>query len=159
MKRFRSFLFLILLAVATSRSGGAVSTSPVSLFNFQISGIGAWAPSASSLFGHVAWSPYFGMGVLGFRIEIGATGFDFGSGRFLATNYEALLHIPLFPSFSLEGGGGVHWWQGQANVAGAFTGSLVFSGIPGVDRLFASYTRYTGGTGANILRAGFGFEL
>ncbi len=108
---------------------------------------------------HGAWSPYFGLGVLGIRGEIGVTGLDFGGGRILISNYEALLHIALFPTLAIEGGGGMHLWHNQGVPAMAFSGNLIFSGVAYVDRLFAGYTRYTGAGGANILRAGVGFEL
>jgi hypothetical protein len=148
-------LFLALLGTPCK----ALDVNPFSLMNFQLSGLGAWSGSSNAYFAQVSWTPYFGLGPVGIRGEVGITGLDFGFGRFLATNYEALLHVPFFPAFSIEAGGGVHLWHNQNPLACAFTVNLVM-GVPvGLDRVFVGYTRYTGGLGANELRVGVGAEL
>lgn len=148
-------LFLALLAPPCQ----ALDANPVSLMNFQLAGIGAWSGSSNAYFAQVSWTPYFGLGPLGIRGEVGITGLDFGLGRFLATNFEALLRIPLFPALAIEAGGGMHLWQGQNPLAAAFTANLVMNSPLGLDRFFVGYTRYTGGLGANELRVGVGAEL
>ena len=152
-------LALGLVFVTGLMAAPARAESPLSLANFQIAGIGAFSGTASSYFGQISWTPYFGVGPVGIRGEIGITGFDFGGGRTWVTNYEALLHLPLFPGLAVEGGGGLHFWHGSNPAALAITANVIAPGLLGFDRFFAGYTRYTGGLGANEIRVGFGFEL
>jgi hypothetical protein len=159
MKTARKWLPALALFFALSHAPAHADANPISLANFQIAGIGAWQSASNAYFGQVSWTPYFGLGILGIRGEIGLTALDFGFGRFLVTNYEALLRVPLFPGLALEGGGGLHIWHGQWPAAAAGTLNLVVGSPLGLDRFFVGYTRYTGGLGANELRVGVGCEL
>ncbi len=152
------FLALVVLGVLrpTPAQAGA---APISILNFQIAGIGALTPGSNAFFVQGSWTPSINLGVLGVRGEIGITGLDFGAGRFTVTNYEALLQLTLAPTLSLEAGAGIHIWHGIQPAALAVTGNLVFTGTPAFDRVFVGYTRYTGGTGANEIRAGIGFGI
>jgi hypothetical protein len=147
-------LLLLLLSLCAVRPASALS-----LTGFQVAGISAWSGLSNSVFAQVSWTPFLGLGPVGVRGEIGVTGLDFGAGRFVASHYEALLHLPLFPGFALEGGGGVHLWHGVNPAAPALTVNAVLGSPLGLDRFFLGYTRYTGGLGANEVRAGVGFDL
>lgn len=161
MKTLRkSFILVSLLAGAAFYSPSA-QAGPVSLLNFQVSGIGVFAGTASSFFVHGAWTPQVSLGVLGIRGEIGVTSYDFGppGGRFVATNYDLYLQLALVPTVTIEGGVGEYFWHGQAQNGLGITGNLVFTAVPGLHRVFAGYTRFTAGGGFNIVKAGIGFDI
>lgn len=157
--RYIKKLLLAVMALFLFRPTPArADVSPISILNFQVAGIYAMA-GTNSLFVQGSWTPSINLGILGVRGEVGITGLDFGTGRFAVSNWEALLQLMLAPTATLEAGGGLHIWHGVNPAALALTGNLVFSGMPGIDRVFVGYTRYTGGTGANEIRAGIGFGI
>lgn len=159
MKNARKLLLLLAICTAVVSKPAQAVGSPITLFGFQLSGIFASQAAVNSVFVQGAWTPSLNLGLFGIRGEIGITALDFGSGRFMVTNYEVLLQLNLFPSVGIEGGAGLHVWHGIRPAATAFTGNLVFTAVPGVDRVFAGYTRYTGGVGADEIRLGIGFGI
>lgn len=158
MHSMRRFFLAAVVLFSMGVGAPKAHAAPLTIDNFQLAAIGAFNGGTNSFFGQFSWTPYVGLGPAGIRGEIGITAFDFGGGRFFATNYEVLLHLPFIPGFAIEGGGGVHVWHNTAPESGAITANLVLDGA-GFDRFFIGYTRYLRGTGVNIVRAGIGFEL
>jgi len=146
------------LLVLSLFGGSARAAGPISLLNFQIAGIGV-VSTPNNFFAQGSWTPSFSLGIIGIRGEVGVTALDLGAGRFLVTNYDALLQFTIAPTISIEAGAGLHIWHGVNPAALAITGNFLFSTVPGIDRLFFGVTRYTGGTGAWEARVGIGFEI
>jgi hypothetical protein len=156
-----SFISIALFfSVWGSKPSYALIESPVSILNFQAGAIAVYSASGGPNWsGQIAWTPYFGIGIIGIRGDVGITVLkDILGAYFLAANFEGLVSFPLFPMVAIEAGGGYHTWVGQG--AGlAVSAKLVLKIIPGLDRIYIGYSRFTFGTGADEFRGGLGFTL
>jgi hypothetical protein len=130
------------------------------ILSFQLGGIVALPDvGTNSVMAQAAWTPIFGLGPLGLRGELGATLLDTGAGSFVALNYEALLRMGLFPNVTLEAGGGLQTWAGNGGTSGVISAGLAFGLAGTLDRIYATYSRFLLGGGANMLKFGVGLSF
>ena len=149
----------LIIAAGLFSSARGLQAAPVELLNFQISGVAGFTTAATSVFVHLAWTPSISFGNIGIRGEAGLTAYALnGPARTIATNMDVFFQFSLFPTWSLEIGGGLHVWGGLPPEF-AISGNVFFSGIPKISRILAGYTRYNQAGGVNVFRVGLAFNF
>lgn len=136
--------------------GRSDAASPVQILSFQAGGIATFAGGTTSLSPQIAWTPIIGLGGLGLRGELGIARFKPAGTAVYSINYEALLQLGMMPNMKLELGGGAQSTTGGGGTGAALSAGLTFGLTGTVDRIYATYSRYTNGTGSNAIKLGLG---
>lgn len=118
------------------------SVNPVKLTNFKV-GFSKTNPKTltSSSSPEVGWTPIIDLKVLALRGDISIFSAKRSeSSKFIVTNYEALVMLPLLPLLTIEAGGGMQNWHGQGGISPIATGGLMIRIGEVIDRLYFNYS-------------------
>lgn len=159
MRNFRGFAAFVALGFSVFSFSPSASAGPISIFNFQVNGLGVYPTGrGSEITGQLSWTPSVDIGVLGVRGLLGVSLPKNSLGdRVVATHYEVYAMLGLLPFITLEVGGGVVGWANYAGSGLAIGGNLSIPTVGPVDRVIVGYSRFTAGAGMDFLRLGIGF--
>jgi len=154
------FFILNVFCFVCSASFGAVK--PVKLTNFKV-GFSKTSPKifTSSQSPELGWTPIIDLGVVALRGEISLFSAKRSTdSKFMITNYEALLMLPILPLVTIEAGGGLQNWHGQGGISPIATGGLMIRIGEVIDRLYFDLSRvFVKGNETNEFRVGIGLNF
>ncbi|MFM8312947.1 MAG: hypothetical protein ACKOA8_01555 [Deltaproteobacteria bacterium] len=159
---FKNLLFLLLIS-ATCCTATFAGSAGLRLANFKI-GFLRTSPKNfdSSTSPEIGWTPIVDLGLLAVRGEISLFSAKHSDKtKFIISNYEAYLMLPLFTSIIVaEAGGGVQNWSGQGGISPVVSGSLMLRIGETIDRLYLTYSRvFVSNNASSVFKVGLGINL
>ncbi len=116
--------------------------SPLKLTNFKV-GFSNTTPKAftNSNSIEIGWSPILDLKVVALRGDLSIFSAKRNpDSKFMITNYEAYLMLPILPLITVEAGGGMQNWHGQGGISPVASAGLMIRIGEVIDRLYFNYS-------------------